>query len=71
MFPYNALDLRALKIIFTGAEDDTRLSASPDIKIELYSSLKEVLDIAHKIENAQPEAVKRTIWKRKTHKWQQ
>ena len=50
-----------LKIIFTGAEDDTRLSASPDIKIELYSSLKEVLDIAHKVENAQPEAVKRTI----------
>ena len=34
----------------TGSEDETRISASTAVKMELNSALKEILDIAHKLE---------------------
>ncbi len=34
----------------TGSEDETRIAAGSDVKAELYSALKEILDIAHKLE---------------------
>jgi hypothetical protein len=45
-------DVPLSKLFHLGAQDETRLGADADVKVELYAALKEVLDIAKKLEDA-------------------